>query len=139
MSYFNPWVHGHEFYFDHEPAYVGFVYLITNRINDRKYIGKKGFTSTKTKQVKGKKKRFQVESDWKEYYGSNDELNKDVAEHGEENFSREILRLCKTKGEVSYFEAKYQFETDCVLRADYYNHWISVRVRKSHFRHLLIT
>lgn len=138
MSYWNPWVYQDEPYLEHTTPELGFVYLITNLISGMKYIGKKSFTSTKAKQVNGKRKRFLIESDWKSYYGSNADLSKDVAEHGEENFSREILRLCLTKGEVSYFEAKAQFETDCVLRADYYNHWISVRVRKSHFKHLLI-
>lgn len=106
-------------------------------MNGKKYIGKKSFTSTKAKVVAGKRKKFLIESDWKSYYGSNDDLAKDVALYGEEQFSREILRLCKTKGEVSYFEAKAQFETDCVLRADYYNKWIMVKVRSSHVPHLL--
>ena len=67
----------------------GFVYQITNLTNKRKYIGKKLFYFTKTKQVKGKKKKVKVPSDWQTYYGSNTELQKDVILHGEENFSRE--------------------------------------------------
>ena len=138
MSYWNPWVYQDEPFFEPDPSYVGFVYLITNLTNNRKYIGKKSFTATKGKVVNGKRKRILVPSDWQDYYGSNDDLCRDVLEQGQELFSREILRLCTTKGEVSYFEAKAQFETDAVLRADYYNHWISVRCRKSHFKHLLI-
>jgi len=114
--------------------YYGFVYCITNLANDRKYIGKKFFYSSKTKQVKGKKKRYKVFSDWQTYYGSNEELKKDVIMHGQEQFKREIIYLCKSKGECGYLEAKEQF-TKCALEGDeYYNSWIMVRVRKSHIK-----
>jgi hypothetical protein len=112
----------------------GFVYEITNLTNKRKYIGKKFFYSAKTKQVKGKKKKVKVASDWKTYYGSNAELVNDVKEHGEENFKREILHLCKTKGECGYLEAKEQFVRGVMESEDYYNVWIMVRVRKSHIK-----
>ena len=114
----------------------GFVYVITNLITNKKYIGKKFFYSSKTKQVKGKKKRFKVSSDWQTYYGSNEELKKDVIIHGKENFKREILHLCLTKGTTGYLEAKEQF-LNCVLEnEDYYNTWIMVRVRDSHIKGL---
>jgi hypothetical protein len=114
----------------------GFVYIITNLITNKKYIGKKFFYSSKTKQVKGKKKRFKVSSDWQTYYGSNEELKKDVIIHGKENFKREILHLCLTKGTTGYLEAKEQF-LNCVLEnEDYYNTWIMVRVRDSHIKGL---
>ena len=112
----------------------GFVYEITNLTNKRKYIGKKFFYSAKTKQVKGKKKKVKVPSDWQTYYGSNTELVNDVKLHGEENFSREILHLCKTKGECGYLEAKEQFVRGVMESEDYYNVWIMVRVRKSHIK-----
>ena len=112
----------------------GFVYEITNLTNKRKYIGKKFFYSAKTKQVKGKKKKVKVSSDWKTYYGSNAELVNDVKLHGEENFKREILHLCKTKGECGYLEAKEQFVRGVMESEDYYNTWIMVRVRKSHIK-----
>ena len=114
----------------------GFVYLITNTVTNRKYIGKKLFYFTKTKQVKGKRKRVKTDSDWKDYYGSNEELKKDVKEFGSDNFKREILHLCKSKGECGYLEAKEQF-VNCVMESDeYYNNWIMVRVRKSHIKDL---
>ena len=112
----------------------GFVYLITNQTNGKKYIGKKLFYFAKTKQVQGKKKKIKVSSDWPTYYGSSDTLVKDVKELGEENFTREILHLCKSKGECSYLEAKEQFIRGVMETDDYYNTWIMVRVRKSHIK-----
>ena len=73
---------------------IGFVYLITNKSNGMKYIGKKNFYFTKTKQIKGKKKRVKVESDWHEYYGSNKTLVEHVTEYGADKFTREIIHLC---------------------------------------------
>lgn len=113
----------------------GFVYIITNTTNNRKYIGKKFFYSSKTKQVKGKKKKYKVFSDWESYYGSNQELKDDVLKLGKEVFKREILDLCKTKGECSYLEAKRQFEQNVIMKPDeYYNTWIMVRVHRKHMK-----
>lgn len=112
----------------------GFVYEITNLTNNKKYIGKKFFYTSKTKQVKGKKKRYKIFSDWPSYYGSSDSLKKDVASLGQESFSRKIIHLCKSKGECGYLEAKEQF-LNCVLESDnYYNTWIMCRVRSSHIK-----
>lgn len=116
--------------------YYGFVYLITNLITGKKYIGKKFFYSSRTKQVKGKKKRYKIFSDWQTYYGSNAELSKDVLELGSENFKREIIHLCKTKGECGYLEAKEQFTKMVLEGDDYYNTWIMVRVHKNHIKGL---
>jgi hypothetical protein len=120
---------------------IGFVYLITNNISGRKYIGKKlakfSKTSVKTVKLKNgtkkkKKIRSKVDSDWREYYGSSDELNKDVALHGTENFTREILFYCKSKAECSYIEAREQFTRRVLESTDYYNGHIQVRVHGSH-------
>lgn len=120
---------------------VGFVYLITNNISGRRYIGKKlaKFAKTTTKIVKlkngtkkKKKIRSKIDSDWLTYYGSNIELNKDVAELGTENFTREILFYCKSKAECSYIEAREQFKHRVLESVDYYNGHISVRVHGSH-------
>jgi len=112
----------------------GFVYMITNLETGRKYIGKKLFYFSKTRQVKGKKKKFKVVSDWPTYYGSSEELQKDVVLYGKEKFKREIIHLCKSKGECSYLEAKEQFAHNVMESDDYYNNWIMVRVRKSHIK-----
>ena len=112
----------------------GFVYQITNLTNGRKYIGKKFFYSAKTKQVKGKKKKYKASSNWQTYYGSSDNLTKDVLQLGHENFNREILHLCLTKGECGYLEDKEQFRNNVLETDNYYNSWIMVRVRKDHIK-----
>jgi len=112
----------------------GFVYQITNLTNGRKYIGKKFFYSAKTKQVKGKKKRYKASSNWQTYYGSSDNLTKDVLQLGYESFNREILHLCLTKGECGYLEANEQFRNNVLETDNYYTSWIMVRVRKDHIK-----
>jgi hypothetical protein len=129
------WFYNNEYY-DTIGDYVGFVYIITNQINNRKYIGKKNFYFSKVKQVKGKNKRFKVESDWLTYYGSSTELSADVEKYGKENFKREILRLCKSKAEFAYFEAKEQFSRNVLELDEYYNSWISCRIHKKHLTFL---
>jgi Putative endonuclease segE, GIY-YIG domain len=114
--------------------YVGFVYIIENLTNHKKYIGKKLFWFKKTKIVKKKKKRLKEESDWRSYFGSNEKLKQDVELLGQLQFRRTIIRLCKTKGEMSYYEAKEQFLVDALLNEQYYNEWLSLRVRKSHMK-----
>jgi len=114
---------------------VGFVYQITNLDNGKKYIGKKWFWSTrKLPPLKGKtrKRTVKKESDWQKYYGSSDEVKMLVEQHGEDNFEREILRLCKTKGECTYYEAKLQFDFDVLLRDDYYNEFIGCKIHSKH-------
>ena len=120
---------------------VGFVYLITNITSNRKYIGKKVAKFAKVrykvhiqkngKKVK-KKIREKVDSDWRDYYGSSDNLQKDIDLLGKENFTREILFLCASKAECSYIEAREQFSRRVLESDDYYNGQISVRVHGSH-------
>lgn len=111
--------------------YEGFVYLITNKTTDQKYIGKKlaRFKTTKP-PLKGKKnkRRGFKESDWREYWGSSDRLNEDVKNLGEENFTREILYFCKSRAEMSYIEAREQFDRRVLETDEYYNGIINVRV-----------
>ena len=125
---------------------VGFVYIITNRISGRKYIGKKlaKFSKTtyrvhKLKNGTKKKKRIKskIDSDWQTYYGSNDELNRDIAALGPDNFTREIMYYCRSKAECSYIEAREQFTHRVLESQDYYNGQISVRVHGSHIKKLL--
>ena len=112
-------------------GYIGFVYLITNLKSGQKYIGKKLAQFKKTRPpLKGKKlkRRTTVESDWRDYWGSSERLQADVHKLGPENFTREILYLCKSKAEMSYLEAREQFERRVLESDDYYNGIINVRV-----------
>jgi YHS domain-containing protein len=116
----------------------GFVYLIENLETGKKYIGKKLLFASKTRQVNKKKKRYKAESDWKTYYGSSESLLEDVKTFGKDKFRRTILHLCASKAECSYLEAKEQFEREVLLSDNYYNSWISVRVRQAHLKGLQI-
>jgi hypothetical protein len=120
---------------------VGFVYMITNLTNERKYIGKKLAKFSKTTQrtvklkngtKKKKKIRTKVDSDWRDYYGSSPELTKDVESQGKDNFKREILYYCRSKSECSYIEAREQFSRRVLESKDWYNGHIQVRVHGSH-------
>jgi hypothetical protein len=122
---------------------VGFVYLITNNVTGRKYIGKKlaKFSKTTYKVVKlknGNKKRkkirSKIDSDWQLYYGSNEQLNKDILALGADNFTREILFYCKSKAECSYIEAREQFNHRVLESDDYYNGQIVCRIHGSHIK-----
>jgi len=111
--------------------YEGFVYLITNLTDNRKYVGKKlaKFKTTKP-PLKGKKnkRRGYKESDWQTYWGSSDKLNEDVEKLGQDNFTREILYFCKSRAEMSYIEAREQFDRRVLETDEYYNGIINVRV-----------
>jgi|TARA_R110000851_G_scaffold141324_2_gene279167 hypothetical protein len=109
--------------------FVGFVYLIENLDSNMYYIGKKSLTKTKVYQKNKKKKRMLVESDWKDYTGSNDLLNEHI-ESGNK-IRKTIIRMCRNKTEMSYYEAKEQFSRDVLLDKNSYNKWIMVRARKA--------
>jgi len=111
--------------------YYGFVYVITNRALNKKYIGKKFFWSKKTlPPLKGKKRKRRsiIESNWRDYYGSSANLMEDVETQGKDMFHREIIYLGKGKGDLAYMEAKLQFENEVLLRDDYYNGIINIRL-----------
>ena len=136
-----PWYYNNELITELPKTCVGFVYLITNTLSGRMYIGKKlaKFSKTTYRVVKlkngtkkKKKIRSKIDSDWMEYYGSSDELLKDIAQLGQENFRREVLFYCKSKAETSYIEAREQFSRRVLESKDYYNGQISVRVHGSH-------
>ncbi len=120
---------------------VGFVYLITNQTNNRKYIGKKLFVFSKTtsrviklKNGNKKRKKFRsvIPSDWQEYYGSSNELTADITLLGKDKFKREILYYCESKAEASYIEAREQYSRRVLESRDYYNSQIYVRCHRTH-------
>lgn len=116
--------------------HVGFVYEILDKQENMLYIGKKRFWSKVTKPpLKGKKRkrRSLKESDWEDYYGSSEQVKSLVEEYGRDRFERRIIRLCKTLGEMSYYEAKRQFETDALLNPNrYYNSFIGCKIHRKH-------
>ena len=113
--------------------YYGYTYCITNINTGRSYIGKKFFYFKRTrKPLKGRKNKrhYLIESDWKTYYGSCNELLKDIEKYGKNNFKREVLKLCKDKWECAYYELVEQVEREVLFRDDYYNGIIQVRLNK---------
>ena len=111
----------------------GFIYKITCLSNNKKYIGKKQCQSVlKRRPLKGKKnKRHEIkETDWRSYTSSSRELNEDIERYGMEGFKFEIIEVCDSKFALAYREAKIQFEEEVLLRDDYYNGIINLRVSK---------
>lgn len=119
---------------DQIDGYIGFVYLITNLSNNRRYIGKKLFKSTRTKTIKGKRKKVRKDSGWRDYWGSNSVLQEDVKALGEQNFRREILHLCKSKGTANYLEMREQIDRRVLESDEWYNDWVMVKVHRSHIK-----
>lgn len=137
MNYKNPWTfNNHIFKLDDHPDYVGFVYLIYCHENGKSYIGKKNFYAKKVVQKNLKKKKIRIESDWKSYYGSSDELKEDVKKLGEMSFHRTILSLCKSKGEMNYIELREQILREVLLRQDYYNNFVGSKIHRAHVKNL---
>ena len=140
------WMYLNEIY-DPKPSEMapekvyGIVYLIENLENNRLYVGKKvfwfrGYKSIKLKNGKKKRKKILVESDWRDYYGSNAELKKDIEKFGKDRFRRTILHTCASKGVCSYLEMKEQIERNAIIDERYYNEQIRVRVHRSHLKSL---
>jgi len=135
MWYYN----GEEFTSEMIEDNVGFVYIITNVLNNKKYVGKKILVSKrKLPPLKGKKRRRTkiVESKWQDYFGSSDEVNAILEEHGRDIFKREILHLCKSKSEMSYLELKEQMDREVLLNDEYYNGIIQVKIHRAHVKTL---
>ena len=129
------WYYNEKEYDKTPEEYQGFVYQITELDTSKMYIGKKNFWKPKTLPKNSKRSRrirTRTESDWRTYFGSSEEVKLLIEEKGEENYKREILRLCRTKGEMSYYEAKLQFEKDVLLSDEYYNNFIGCKIHKRH-------
>jgi hypothetical protein len=129
------WLYNGEELTETPEEYQGFVYQITELDTGMMYIGKKFFWKPKIlpkNKTRKRRVRTRVESDWRDYYGSNKLVIQLVKEKGRDNYKREILRMCKTKGECSYYEAKLQFENDVLLNSNYYNEFIGCKIHASH-------
>ncbi len=131
------WVYNDKEFNETPEEFQGFVYMVTEKDTGKKYIGKKFFWKPKTLPITKTRKRrvrTRAESDWREYYGSSKEVQSLVESKGKDNYKREILRLCKTKGECSYYEAKLQFQYDVLLSDEYYNEFIGCKIHAKHIR-----
>jgi len=133
---------GEEFTTDMIGDNIGFVYIVTDTVSGMKYIGKKGFFSKVTKPpLKGKKRKRRSikESDWKTYCGSSESVKTLVEENGLDNFEREILHLCKSKGEMSYTEMREQIVRDVLLKPDeYLNGFVGGKIHRNHLKNMWI-
>lgn len=130
---------GKEFTSEQIGDYIGFVYIITDLSNDKKYVGKKLLISKRRlPPLKGKTRKRTVikESDWQSYFGSSDEIKGILEEKGADNFHREILHLCSARGELSYMELKEQMDREVLLNDDFYNGIIQVKIHRSHVKNL---
>jgi hypothetical protein len=140
-NFMSEWKFNNKVFEDAPEEYIGFVYEITDTETNMKYIGKKKFWSKVTRPpLKGKKnkRRSLKESDWKSYYGSSEVVKELVENTGEWRFERRILRLCKTAGELSYFEMKEQVENDVLLKPDeYHNAFVGGKIHRRHLNHLI--
>tara|TARA_B100000902_G_C27206665_1_gene862032 strand:- start:438 stop:851 length:414 start_codon:yes stop_codon:yes gene_type:complete len=136
------WIYEDKEYDETPEEYQGFVYLITEVDTDKKYIGKKNFWRPKVLPKNSKRNRrvrTRIESDWRDYYGSNKEVQLLVEEKGKDNYNRQILHLCKTKGEMSYYEAKLQFDNNVLLSDKFYNEFIGCKIHSKHIKGLHLT
>lgn len=131
------WTYKNEEYDTAPDDYLGFVYLITEKSTGKKYVGKKLFWNKPVwRKVDGKRKRVKKESDWKKYHGSSKALQEQVEKHGPENYDREILHLCKAKGEMSFIELEEQMQRRVLFRTDYYNEFIGCKLHSKHVKSL---
>ena len=113
--------------------YYGFVYRIINIKTGKFYIGKKFFFFKRTRPpLKGRKNKrhYVVESDWRVYWGSSNELHLDIEKYGQNAFKREIIALCNTRWDCAYQELMYQLQYEVLFNDLSYNGIIHVRLKK---------
>lgn len=127
------WAYKNSEIFDVPNGAIGYIYLITNTLDNRIYIGRKMLTSTRKKVLSKKEKllpenrrrkfkRETKETNWQNYWGSCAELTEDIKRLGQENFTREILAFLNTKTDVSYYETWYQIKYDVLFEPSYNRH-----------------
>lgn len=92
-------------------TYYGFLYIITNMLTGKKYIGRKFYHRWSKRKKAG-------ESDWRSYTGSCAPLTADIKEFGKENFRFRIFKQYKYRGNVMYYEAHYQHRYNVLTERD---------------------
>lgn len=133
------WTYRGEPFLAPDKEMVGFVYLITENSTGKKYLGKKLFWSNRRlPPLKGKKRKRLVtkESDWQTYHGSSEDLKQLVETNSTDNYTREILHICYSKGAMSYLELKEQIERDVLFRDDYFNEFVGCKIHSKHVQGL---
>ena len=83
--------------------YFGFVYVISNKLTTKQYIGCKQYW-----QMRKRKKH--KPSNWRVYTSSSKELNEDIDKLGKRRFKFEIIQEYKTKRGIHYYEQYYQMK-----------------------------
>lgn len=84
----------------------GFIYLTTNNLNGKKYIGQK---------------KYDKNGVWKTYLGSGINIQRAIKKYGAENFTREILEECETKEFLDEREKYWITFYDATNNRDFYN------------------
>ena len=137
--YDNPWIYDNEPLLIPPQNAVGFVYIISDNIHDKLYIGKKLFFFSKSYQKNKKTKKKLVESDWKSYYGSNKTLINIVNQYDNNSFSRSIIHIAYSKSHAAYLESKEIFLRDAILSDKFYNDWVAAKITRNHMKKFQIT
>lgn len=132
------WVHEGKCMEEPPEGYYGFIYLIVDD-KGNKYWGKKAFTHKKktalSKKARvGTRKRVkvqQVDSKWMSYWGSCKPLLEYIKNRGgTHGFSRYVLKLCKNRSALTYWETHVLFENRVLFREDTWNGHILSRFYK---------
>jgi hypothetical protein len=132
IYYVDSWIYNNEPFTDNCHNHFGFIYCITNKLDGKKYIGKRLFSKAAYKNVKGKRKKIRKESDWREYFGSGSRLQAAIEKEGKENFSREILRFCDSRGECNFWELYEIMRRKAIRSPEYYNDWWKGTISRKH-------
>lgn len=82
----------------------GFIYITTNLVNGKRYIGQRVFNS-----------------DWKYYLGSGTLIKKAIKKYKRFNFKRDIIAIGYNQDELNNLEINYIKDYNAVTFNDYYN------------------
>lgn len=84
----------------------GFIYITTNMINGKRYIGQK---------------KFDNGSRWKSYLGSGSHLQNAISKYGKKNFARNIVSIAFSPEDLNKLEKQWIEDSNAIERDDYYN------------------
>src|SRR5574344_2617821 len=84
----------------------GFIYVTTNDINGKKYIGQK---------------KYDKKEKWKSYLGSGIHLNNAINKYGADHFSKEIIEDCISKEKLDEREIYWITFYNAAYSKNFYN------------------